>query len=182
MMTDDRPYIHELALRWILKARDQPKRKGVRQFTVPPINFDWTVQSELSIYTAMIDRTTSHPSEWVSVTMTSESSYTGTNYARRHIRPMPHTGCGEVHQGGDWDIIVCVWQESTRRLHSYKTGVEGKNASFQYKTGLQYVTVISTHMNMCVFLLRQYMLTLCQTAWNIMFMTILKQIGSIYQN
>jgi len=40
MMTDDRPHIHELALRRILKARDQPKRKGVRQFTVPPINFD----------------------------------------------------------------------------------------------------------------------------------------------
>ena len=29
MMTDDRPHIRELALRQILKARDQPKRKGV---------------------------------------------------------------------------------------------------------------------------------------------------------
>ena len=63
MMTDDRPHIRELALRRILKARDQSKRKGVRQFTVPPINFDKTVQSKLSIYTTMIDWTTSHPSE-----------------------------------------------------------------------------------------------------------------------
>jgi len=42
MMTDDRPHIRELTLRRILKARDQPIRKGVRQFTVPPINFDCT--------------------------------------------------------------------------------------------------------------------------------------------
>jgi len=96
MMTDDRPHIRELALRRILKARDQLKRKGVRQFTVPPINFDKTLQSKLSIYTTMIDWTTSHPSQGVSATMTSESLY-----ARRHIRPMPHTGCGEVRQGGD---------------------------------------------------------------------------------
>jgi len=52
MMTDDRPHIRELAFRRILKARDQPKRKGVRQFTVPPMNFDCTD------YTAMIDWTT----------------------------------------------------------------------------------------------------------------------------
>jgi len=51
MMTDDRPQIRELALHQILKARDQPKRKGVRQFTVSPINFDCTD------YTAMIDWT-----------------------------------------------------------------------------------------------------------------------------
>jgi len=65
--------------------------------------------------------------------------HTGTNYyARRHIRqiPMPHTGCGEVHQGGNWGITVCVWQESTRRLYPYKTGVQRKNASFRDKTGL----------------------------------------------
>ena len=49
MMTDERPRIRELALRRILKARDQPKRKGVRQFTVQPINFD------CKDYTAMID-------------------------------------------------------------------------------------------------------------------------------
>jgi len=52
MMTDDRPHIRELALLRILKAREQPKRKGVRQFTMPPINFDCTD------YTAMIDWTT----------------------------------------------------------------------------------------------------------------------------
>jgi len=55
--------------------------------------------------------------------MTFESSYAGTNYARHHIRqiPMPHTGCGEVRQGGDRGITVCVWQELTRQLHPYKT-------------------------------------------------------------
>lgn len=52
MMTDERPSIRELALRRILKARDQPKRKGVRQFRVPPLNFDCTD------YTAMIDWST----------------------------------------------------------------------------------------------------------------------------
>jgi len=52
MMTDDRPHIRELALLRILKAREQPKRNGVRQFTMPPINFDCTD------YTAMIDWTT----------------------------------------------------------------------------------------------------------------------------
>jgi hypothetical protein len=52
MMTDEQPSIRELALRRILKARDQPKRKGIRQFTVPPINFDCTD------YTAMIDWST----------------------------------------------------------------------------------------------------------------------------
>ena len=45
-----------------------------------------------------------------------------------------------------------MWQKSTRRVHQYKTGVDGKNASCLDKTGLQYVTVISTHMNMCVFI------------------------------
>lgn len=52
MMTNEQPSIRELALRRILKARDQPKRKGIRQFTVPPINFDCTD------YTAMIDWST----------------------------------------------------------------------------------------------------------------------------
>jgi len=52
MMTNDRPQIRELALRRILKARDQLKRKGVRQFTVSLIDFDCTD------YTAMIDWTT----------------------------------------------------------------------------------------------------------------------------
>ena len=52
MMTGERPSIRELAFRRILKARDQPKRKGVRQFRVPPLNFDCTD------YTAMIDWST----------------------------------------------------------------------------------------------------------------------------
>ena len=55
-MTDNRPQIRELALCRILKAQDQPKRKRVRQFTVPLINFDCTD------YPAMID--------WMMVCMT----------------------------------------------------------------------------------------------------------------
>ena len=57
MMTDERPHIRELAIRRILKARDQPKRKGVRQFTLQPINFDCTD------YTAMIDWPTASVTE-----------------------------------------------------------------------------------------------------------------------
>ena len=100
MMTDDRPHIYELALRRILKPPEQPKRKGVRQFTVPPINFDCTD------YTAMIDWTTVRVTE-PPVTMNmsdddlQEFIREPTTAVVTFNRYPCHTGCLEVHQGGD---------------------------------------------------------------------------------
>ena len=99
-MSDGRPHIRELTLRRILKAREQPKRKGVRQFTMPPINFD------CKDYATMIDWT------MVRVTEPPVTMNMSDDDLREFIREptMPvvtfnkypcHTGCGEVHQGGD---------------------------------------------------------------------------------
>jgi len=99
MMTDDGPHIRELALLRILKAREQPKRKGVRQFTMPPINFD------CKDYATMIDWTMVRVTE-PPVTM-SISDDDLQEFMRESTTPIVtfdrypcHTGCGEVHQGG----------------------------------------------------------------------------------
>jgi len=110
------------------------------------------------------DRT--HPSQWVSVMMTSESSYG--NQLRRSSHSTDTHATHRLWRGvSSWWLrhhSLCVGRID-ETASSVQDWSRGQKCQFSRQNG----TLIWQSFRLiwiCVFSLRHYMLTLCQTAWN----------------